>query len=120
MASYLDTCSFCFGPIAADSGTWGVAVAICHSCTNRAAEQIVNDRTTEADRDARCSFCYVRTATDTALVASDDCYICFECIALIKSEILLAPVREIPYTKGVLRLARSPAPNKLLERTRGR
>ena len=96
--------------------------AVCcnswHSCTNRAAEQIAHDQTREAGLDARCSFCYVRTSTDSALVASDDHYICVECIALIKREFLLAPAQEMPQTKGVLRLARNSPPNKSLERTR--
>jgi hypothetical protein len=118
MASHLDTCSFCSGPIDADSGTLGARVAICHSCTNRAAEQLAHDRTRESGLDACCSFCYVRTSTDSALVASDDRYICVECIALIKREFLTAPVQETAQTKGVLRLARNSPPNKSLERTR--
>jgi hypothetical protein len=120
MASHLDTCSFCSGAIDANCGTWGARDAICHSCTNRAAEQIVHDRTTEPSLAARCNFCYVRTSTDSALVASDDHYICVECIILIKRELLSAPIQEMSPTKGVLRLARNAPPNTSLERTRGR
>jgi hypothetical protein len=88
-------CSFCLAGIDKDTGTLGSDAGICHACVNRAADRLEAGTLSGAQRSAerlndetRCDFCYTSTATSSTLFTNRGHFICAECVALIRKEII--------------------------------
>ena|SRR2546422_10193995 len=87
-------CSFCLAGIGKDTGTLGADAGICHACVNRAADRLETgtlsgaQRSTERSTDETCcDFCY-RTATLNTPFTNRGHFICAECVALIRRDII--------------------------------
>jgi len=120
----MHTCSFCSNAVDQDHGVLGVDVGISHACSSRAAGQVAlglpkpeRSSTTVASQ-ARCSFCYMRSAATSALFESRGLHICVDCISLIQREILELPFEAAQLANGIYAFPHALPPNKSLERTR--